>query len=43
MKTNKEELIKSLRLKQKATNKIEVIDAIELKIDAIKNGKTINK
>ena len=43
MKTNKEELIKSLRLKQKATNKMKVIDAIELKIDAIKNGKTINK
>lgn len=41
--SEKDEIIKSLREKQSAINKVEVIDAIELKIDAIKKGKTIEK
>lgn len=39
----KDELIKSLRDKQRHINKVDVIDAIELKIDVLKGKKTVEK
>lgn len=41
--SKKDELIKSLREKQGKINNIKVNEAIDVKIDALKRGKTVEK